>query len=74
MCKLATHDILGTDGTTGSSPDCCVLPREAIGQDPRTGIKYEVDWDDGVVAWHPAGNLLTLDVLHNLEKVVGNFL
>ena len=24
-----------------------------------------MDWDDGVVAWHPAGDLLTLDVLHN---------
>ena len=36
-----------------------------LGKAPRTGIKYEVDWDDGVVAWHPARDLLTLDALHN---------
>ena len=52
-----------------------------LGKTPRDGIKYEVDWDDGVVAWHPARDLLTLDAVHDfvclgnkkvlVEKVAG---
>ena len=65
MCILATYDILGTDGTAGSSPAAVFFLGKLLGKTPRDGIKYEVDWDDGVVAWHPARDLLTLDALHN---------
>jgi hypothetical protein len=57
--------ILGTEAPQARHPTVVFFLGKLLGKTPRDGIKYEVDWDDGVVAWHPARDLLTLDALHD---------